>query len=124
MQFCWIGLQIEAKNAGAVVLRRGFLTRICKLSRRKCALRVLETHPGRQTGNKFNREERSGWEYPRPPVFYTPKNKRSKKDWLIFGTVRIRYAHQKASLFSFKKKGKHNLSKQSPPELRAQPIIH
>jgi hypothetical protein len=26
MQFCWIGLQIEAKNAGAVVLRRGFST--------------------------------------------------------------------------------------------------
>jgi hypothetical protein len=22
MQFCWIGLQIETKNAGAVVLRR------------------------------------------------------------------------------------------------------
>jgi hypothetical protein len=45
MQLCWIGLQIEAKNAGAVVLRRGFSTRICKLRRRNCALRILETHP-------------------------------------------------------------------------------
>jgi hypothetical protein len=45
MQFCWIGLQIEAINAGAVVLRRGFSTRICNLRRRKCALRIFETHP-------------------------------------------------------------------------------
>jgi hypothetical protein len=45
MQFCRIDLQIEAKNAGAVVLRRGFSTKICKLRRRKCAFVILETHP-------------------------------------------------------------------------------
>jgi hypothetical protein len=45
MQFCWIGLQIETKNTGAVVLRRGFLTKICKLRRRKCAFVIFETHP-------------------------------------------------------------------------------
>jgi hypothetical protein len=45
MQFCWIGLQIEAKNAGAVVLQQGFSTRICNLRRLKYALRILETHP-------------------------------------------------------------------------------
>jgi hypothetical protein len=45
MQFCWIGLQIKAKNAGAVVLRGGFSTKICKPRRQKYAFVILETHP-------------------------------------------------------------------------------
>jgi hypothetical protein len=45
MQFCWIGLQLEAINAGAVVLRQGFSTRICKSRRRKCAFVIFETQP-------------------------------------------------------------------------------
>jgi hypothetical protein len=48
MQFCWIGLQIETKNTGAVVLRRGFSTKICRSRRRKCAFVVLETHPSKK----------------------------------------------------------------------------
>jgi hypothetical protein len=51
MQFCWIGLQIETKNTGAAVLRRGFSTKICMSRRRKCAIVILETYPG---GNGFD----------------------------------------------------------------------
>jgi hypothetical protein len=45
MQFCWIGLQIETKNTGAVVLQRGFSTKKCMSWRRKGAFVILETHP-------------------------------------------------------------------------------
>jgi hypothetical protein len=47
MQFYWIGLQIETKNTGAVVLRRGFSTKICKPRRQKYAFVILETHPNK-----------------------------------------------------------------------------
>jgi hypothetical protein len=52
MQFCWIGLQIETKNTGAVVLRRDFSTKICRSRRRKCAFVILETYSG---GNGFDK---------------------------------------------------------------------
>jgi hypothetical protein len=45
MQFCRIGLQIETISTGAVVLRQGFSTKICRLRRRKCAFVIFETHP-------------------------------------------------------------------------------